>query len=67
MYDARPITNGSPLRRLANRRMSVGQDYEMSDRRNIIVHDNYRTRYFVVQHLRCILHQKHLMVVNRVR
>ena len=53
-----PITNGSPLRRLANRRTSVGQDYEMSDRRNIVVHDNYRTRYSVVQRLRCILHQK---------
>ena len=36
MYDARPITNGSPLRRLANRRTSVGQDYEMSDHRNTL-------------------------------
>ena len=34
MYDARPITNGSLLRRLANRCTSVGQDYEMSDRHN---------------------------------
>ena len=58
MYDVQPITNGSPLRRLANRRMSVGQDYETLDRRNIIVHDNYGTRYYVVQCLRCILHQK---------
>ena len=33
VYDARPITNGSLLRRLANRRTSVGQDYETSDRR----------------------------------
>ena len=51
MYDARTITNGSLLRILANRHTSVGQDYEMSDRRNIVVHDNYRTRYFVVQRL----------------
>ena len=67
MYDARPITNGSLLRRLANRRTSVGQDYETSDRRNIVVHDNYRTRYSVVQRLRCILYQKQFIVVNRVR
>ena len=51
MYDVQPITNGSPLRRLANRRTSVGQDYGTLDRRNIVVHDNYRTRYYVVQHL----------------
>ena len=57
VYDARPITNGSLLRRLANRRTSVGQDYETSDRRNIVIHDNYRTRYSVVQRLQCI-HQK---------
>ena len=43
VYDARPITNGSLLRRLANCRTSVGQDYETSDRRNIVVHDNYHT------------------------
>ena len=45
MYDAWPITNGSLLRRLANRRTSVGQDYETSDRHNILVHDNYHTRF----------------------
>ena len=67
VYDARPITNGSPLRRLANRRTSVGQDYETSDHRNIVVHDNYRTRYSVVQRLGCILHHKQFMVANRVR
>ena len=67
VYDARPITNGSPLTRLANRRTSVGQDYEMSDHRNIVVHDNCHTGYSVVQRLRCTLHQKQFMVVNRVR
>ena len=67
VYDARPITNGSLLRRLANRRTSVGQDYKTPDRRNIVVHDNYRTRYSVVQRLRCIPHQKQFMVANRVR
>ena len=46
--------------------MSVGQDYETSDYRNIVVHDNYHTRYPVVQRLRCILHQKQFMVVYRV-
>ena len=66
MYDARPITNGSLLIRLANRRTSVRQDYKTSDRRNIVIHDNYCTRYSVVQRLRCILHQKKLMVANRV-
>ena len=48
VYDARPITNGSLLRRLANCRTSVGHDYETSDRRNIVVHDNYRACYSVV-------------------
>ena len=67
MYDARPITNGSLLRRLDNRRMSVEQHYETLDHRNIVIHDNYRTRYSVVQRLRCILHQKQFMVANRVR
>ena len=67
VYDARPIRNGSLLRRLANHRTSIGQDYETLDRRNIVVHDNYRTRYSVVQRLRCIPHQKQFMVANRVR
>ena len=64
IYDARPSQmvhyyrtcmlrgpSQTPLIRLANHHTSVRQDYETSDHRNIVVHDNYRTRYSVVQHL----------------